>query len=428
MGLPLALTFAALTAGLASVVSVRVRKARRARDALTPAEASEVPAAADPAFVDRLAEVTGMTFTSDNAVEVIRNSDGIIRRLFADIASARRSVTLQVYFARPGSVARELAAIVAERASTGVAVRILFDAIGCRGFDRTYFDDLRRNGVAVHRMRPIRWYAPHRITYRAHSRIAVIDGVVGYTGGFGIANAWRHDPDSADGWQDISVRFTGSTAHHAQVAFADAWRETAGEELQGPVFFPAQPLVEANHQAAFLRTAPCRGSMAAKPLVEWALSSARRSIYATTGYFAPDDNLMALLANAVRRGVDVRILTTGEATDLRIVRWAGRSTYGRLLRQGVRIYEYLPRMLHAKTMVVDGILSSVGAINFDRRSLEVNDETTLVVRDETIGSRLDAMFHRDLLDSREIEIAEFERRGWVERAYEELAAPIREQL
>jgi cardiolipin synthase A/B len=428
MGIPLALTFAALTAGFAGLLSARARAAQRTCPALSPAHAAAVPAATDPNFVDRLAAVTGMTFTDDNAVEVIRNSDGIIRKLFDDIAGARESVTLQVYFARPGSVTSELAEIVSARARAGVQVRLLFDAIGCRGLQPRYFDALRHRGVAVHLLRPVRWYAPHRITFRAHSRIAVIDGRVGYTGGFGLADAWRHEPGSTEGWQDISVRFTGSTVVQAQTAFAEAWKEATGTEL-GEMFFPRPlPTRGPTQRAAFLRTAPCEGRMGAKPLVEWALASARRTIYATTGYFAPSDNLVSLLSQAVRRGVDVRMLTTGEATDIRIVRWAGRSIYDRLLRDGIRIYEYLPSMLHAKTMVIDGVIASIGAINFDRRSLEVNDETTLVVSDESIGAQLDQMFHRDLLDAREVELESFRRRSWVDRAYEELAGPLRQQL
>src|SRR5690606_4110776 len=171
--------------------------------------------------------------------------------------------------------------------------------------------------------------------------------------------------------------------------------------------FPPPSRAEPRLTAAFLRTAPCEGRFGAKPLLGYAISAARRSVYASTGYFAPTDDLVFLLSEAVKRGVDVRVLAAGEATDLRLVRWAGRSLYERLLLDGIRIYEYVPRMLHAKTMVIDGILASIGAINFDRRSLEINDETTLVVRDESIGKALDRMFHCDLLDAREIELDSF---------------------
>jgi cardiolipin synthase A/B len=427
MGLPLALTFAALAAGAARLIVTRVRAARHARRAFVLESTKAVPAASDPAFLGQLAKATGMTFTHDNEIEVVRNSDGIINRLYEDIGRARASVTLQVYFARPGAVADDLADIMGRRARAGVNVRVLFDALGCRGLSDAYFVRLRASGVEVHLMRPLRWYAPHRFTYRAHSRIAIIDGRIGYTGGFGIADAWRDGPNLAENWQDISVRFTGSTVAAAQKAFAEAWEETTGERLHGPALFPSLR-GSGSQTAAFLRTAPCEGRFGARALFEHALSSARRSIYATTGYFAPSDDLIALLSRAVRRGVDVRVLATGEATDIRIVRWAGRSIYDRLLRDGVRIYEYMPTMLHAKTMVIDGVLASIGAINFDRRSLEVNDETTLVVNDHAIGRELDLMFHRDLRDAREIELEHFSKRGWVERAWEEMARPLREQL
>jgi cardiolipin synthase len=170
--------------------------------------------------------------------------------------------------------------------------------------------------------------------------------------------------------------------------------------------------------AGLLFTATTTGSTAAERFLALSIAGAQRSFYVSNSYFVPDDDFRELLVNAARRGADVRVLTAGPPTDVTTTWYAGRARYEALLRGGVRIYEYQPTMMHAKTFVADGIWSTVGSLNFDNRSLAFNNESNLVVWDRGFGALLDSTFHDDLLFSREIRLEEFERRPLTERLIE----------
>ena len=197
-----------------------------------------------------------------------------------------------------------------------------------------------------------------------------------------------------------------------QAAFAAAWAEATGELITGALFFPRsgfQP-VGSTH-AALLFTAPTTGSTPAERFLALTISGARTSLYITNSYFVPDDDFRRLLEEAVKRGVDVRVLTVSTKTDVKTTWYAGRFRYEELLRKGVRIFEYQPTMLHSKTIVADGVWSSVGSMNFDNRSMAFNNESNLVVLDSRFGAQMDSVFLDDLRYSKEIKLDEFSRRS-----------------
>jgi cardiolipin synthase len=146
-----------------------------------------------------------------------------------------------------------------------------------------------------------------------------------------------------------------------------------------------------------------------------------RRLYITNSYFAPDRSFVEMLAAAARRGVDVRVLTSGPLTDVAVVRLAGRASYDRLLAAGVRIYEWRPTTLHANTFVIDGEWATIGSMNFDNRSLALNDESTLMVRDRTFGHQMDELFAADLTNAEAITAELFLQRSWIERIAEQAA-------
>jgi cardiolipin synthase len=176
--------------------------------------------------------------------------------------------------------------------------------------------------------------------------------------------------------------------------------------------------------AGLLHTSPTLGSTAAERFYALSIAGARQTLYITNSYFAPDRSFVELLTAAARRGVDVRLLTAGPRTDVTIVRSAGRAWYDTLLDAGVRIFEWQPTTLHAKTFVVDGRWSTVGSMNFDNRSMALNDEATLMVLDRTIGEEMNRIFLRDLEHADEITLAAFRRRSWFERIAEGAASVI----
>jgi cardiolipin synthase A/B len=370
-----------------------------------------------PPVTDSLFERTFELFTGThvypgNVVTQALNGAGTYPQLWADLRSARNTITVQMYYSLPGKVADTLAAILKERARAHIRVLFLIDAFGSQHLSKAWLDSLRDAGVEVAKLRKLRWYTIHDAGDRSHVRVVVVDGRIGWTGGFGLADYWLGDGHHPDQWRESNVRFQGPAVMELQAAFAAAWAEATGELLTGSLFFPNsgfQP-VGPTH-AGLLYTAPTTGSTPAERFLALTLSAARKRLYVTNSYFVPDDDFRRLLERAARRGVDVRVLTTSANTDVKTTWYAGRYHYEELLGRGVRIFEYQPTMLHSKTIVVDGIWGSIGSMNFDNRSMAFNDESNLVVLDSAFGARMDSVFLDDLRYAKEIKLDEFRRRS-----------------
>ena len=370
-------------------------------------------APAESAFALSVAVLTGTPLTAGNRVELALDGDGTFPRLWADLRAAQRSITVQSYYGKPGVVAESLSDILVERARAGVAVLVLYDAFGTAGISRERRERYAEAGVRVVPFRPIRILSLHVMQNRSHVRGIVIDGRVGWTGGFGIDDKWLGDGHTSGAWRETNVRFEGPAVRQLQAAFAAAWTEATGVMLSGRQ--SVDSFEDGVALAGVLSASPTLGSTPAERYLALSIAGARRTLYVTNAYFAPDDNFVALLAAAAGRGVDVRLLVGGTGTDVRLARLAGRARYTPLLEAGVRIYEWGPTTLHAKTFVVDGAWASVGTMNFDNRSLALNDEVALMVLDETFGRRMDEIFLADLQHAVEIELEAFRKRSPVGR-------------
>jgi cardiolipin synthase len=380
----------------------------------------------EPQFPLVVSMMTGAWLAPGNRVQVTLNGDGTYERLWDDLRSARQSITLQLYYGAPGEMAATLRQILLERAQAGVRVLLLYDAFGTADIPDEHREALRAGGVLVQPFRPIRLSTLHLAQNRSHVRGIVIDSRIGWTGGFGIDDKWLGDGHSNGSWRETNVRFEGPAVRQLQAAFAAAWVEATGVLLTGrATLVPQDDGVTA---AGLLYTAPTLGSTAAERFFAVSIAGARRTLYITNAYFAPDANFVAMLAAAARRGVDVRILTAGSRTDVDIVRFAGRASYETLLTAGVRVYEWQPSTLHAKTFVIDGEWFTVGSMNFDNRSMALNDEATLMVLDRTGGGQMERIFLDDLGYAREITLEAFRRRPWSQRLAEHVASFFRRLL
>jgi len=203
--------------------------------------------------------------------------------------------------------------------------------------------------------------------------------------------------------------------------------KSRGELLTGLDYFPEVERA-GHHLTQVIKSSPSEGSSTVKLMYVISIVSATKSIYISNAYFVPDKDTIRALEGAVRRGVDVRVVVPGEHTDVPIVRQASRMHYDYLLRRGIRIFEYQPTMMHAKTMVVDGIWSTVGSSNFDERSFRLNDEVNVNVYDEAIAAQMETMFFEDLARSREITLRRWFKRSVMERVKEKLASVFKPQL
>ena len=377
-----------------------------------------LPGVRDSVFVRTIELLAGMKVEPGNNVEVLANGS-VYPRLWADIASAKQTITVQMYFSKPGAVADSFAKYLADRARAKVRVLVLLDAFGSQELAGKWAEGLKRAGVEVAWLRPLHWYTLHRAATRSHVRVVVVDGRVGYTGGFGIADYWLGNGHAENEWRESNARFEGPTVAQLQAAFTSGWAEATGELITGDLFFPPQSFAEVGTvRASLLHFIPTVGSTPAERFMALSITGARRTLYVSNSYFVPDDDFRRLLVRAAKRGVDVRILTAGDKSDVKTTLYAGRARYAELLKGGVRVYEYQPTMMHAKTFVVDGVWSTVGSLNFDNRSLVFNNESNIVALDERVGATLDSLFLDDLRYSKEIRLDEFERRSWGEKLLE----------
>jgi len=380
---------------------------------------SSLPQTDDELFCKTIELLTGTSLSEGNHAELCLNGDGTYERLFADLAAARSTITLQMYYCQPGKIADRFGEIMRDRAKAGVRVLFLLDAFGSAKLTEEYLESLKAAGVEVAKFRPVNWYALEKAYARSHIRVVVVDGCLGYTGGFGMDDKWLGDGRHEDQWRDTNVRFTGAAVQQLQATFATGWAEATGELLTGCELFPPQSDNAAGTmRATLLHTAPTIGSTAAERMLALSIASARDTLYITNSYFVPDDDFVRLLREAAGRGVDVRILTPGKLNDVKSTWYAGRARYEELLDGGVRIFWYQPAMIHAKAFVVDGCWCSVGTMNFDNRSLAFNDESNLLVLDDVFGASVRSMFLDDLSRSKEVTLEEFRRRPWTERLME----------
>lgn len=385
----------------------------------TPGEEGGSPAVSEPRFLPMLQGLIQTPLWRGHRVELLTNGDTTYPRLWHDLRTAQRSITVQAYAMNPGEVADTLRAILCERARSGVRVLFLADALGAEELPRAYCAELRRCGVETAVFRPARLHSLYRVQHRAHTRTLVIDGEIGYTGGFGISDQWRGNGRNEGEWRDTNVRFTGPAVIQLQTAFAVQWEEATGTLVTSEPFFPlASPGATGGQRAGLLLSTPSIGSTLAERFLAASTEGARRTLYVTNSYFAPNDYLCDLLRRAAGRGVDVRVLTTSRNTDRKAVWRAGRARYEELLAAGVRIFEYQPCMMHAKTLVVDGTWSAVGSLNLDNRGIALNSESTLIVHDRGLGDQMDALFAEDLTYAEEIRLETFRSRPRHERLLE----------
>ena len=379
------------------------------------------PEVSDPLFANTMELFAYAHIEGGNRVQLLNNGNESYPPLWRDIRLAQRTLTVQLYYCQPGAVADSLARYLAERARAKVRVLLLLDAFGASPLkkDKPWVKSLTDAGVEVRWLRPVRWYSVHKANNRSHVRAIVIDGRVGYTGGFGLADYWLGDGRHDEQWRDSNVRFEGPAVMQLQAAFAAAWVEATGEMLIGDLYFPrASFLPVGPSRAGLLFTGPTTGSTTAERFMAVSIASARKTYYAANSYFVPDDDFRRLLVKAAKSGVDVRILTAGPKTDVKTTTYAGRARYPELLQGGVRIYEYQPTMMHSKTFVVDGLWSTVGSLNFDNRSLAFNNESNLVMIDAALGAQMDSIFLADLRYAREITMADVNARNWIQRGLE----------
>lgn len=398
---------------------------------------SDAAKVGDPFFLEAMELLTAIRLEPGHEIEVFINGDQTYERLWGDLRSAKSSITMQMYYCNPGRMADELHRIFVERARAGVDVYFLFDWFGT-SMPKEYFESLRAAGVRTIPFRPVTLRSFQKAQHRAHIRVVVIDGTVGYTGGFGIDDKWYGNGRQDNQWRDSNVRFTGPAVRQLQAMFVVCWAEASGLLLTSDRLFPptkrngSEPdrvddvTEEAQDSssrgkgilAGVLHASPTIGSTEAERFFVLSIAAARERLYIANSYFVPHKPFRRMLGEAAKRGTDVRILTTSRQSDVKSTWYAGRARYEELMKSGVRIFEYQPAMMHAKTITVDGLWMSVGSMNADNQSISFNEESNLVVLDKGAAETMEKLFLEDLEYSEEIDPKEFAKRPITDRIAE----------
>lgn len=374
----------------------------------------------DRGFLRAAEALTGAPISEGNDVELHVNGDAIFPRFLAAIDAAEHTITLETYIFWAGALADDVADHLCAKAAEGVSVCVLVDWIGSMKMGKEVLARLEDGGVQVARFRPPKPYALRRLNNRTHRKLLVVDGSLGMIGGVGIAEEWTGDAQDPDHWRDSHCTVRGPVVRGMQGAFLENWLEATGCALVGPHHLPELEPVADGGPMQLVRSHAGVGDTTVEALYFLAIACAQQTLELTAAYFAPRPAFVSALCEAAERGVAVRVLVPGPHIDKEIVRQAGRDTYGDLLAAGVQLFEYQPTMLHAKTLVVDGVWSSVGSVNFDNRSFQLQDEATLCVQSERFAASLTEQFERDLERSHAIEPARWKDRPchhrWRERA------------
>ncbi len=368
----------------------------------------------EPSF-RRSVEALGNPMVSGNKAELLKNGDEIFPAMTREIREAKRSVNLETYIFQPDEAGRQFADAMIDAAKKGVQVRFLIDSWGSKlgNLERP----LKDAGVNVRKYRPVRLFSIYKVGKRTHRKILVIDGRVAYTGGVGLSKQWLGNARNAQEWRDTQVRVEGPVVAQMQSIFSEDWTYTTGEILAGELFYPK---LESDSGVLSQAIKASRGdaSSLAKMMYYVAIQSAAKSIHIANAYFLPDKQVREALVKAVARGIDVQVMVPGRHIDLPMVRFASWGHYGDMLQGGVKIYEYRHTMIHNKTMVVDGLYSTIGSINFDARSMNRNAEESLAFLDRGFASKMEAMFEEDKKRCREITYANWKKREFAKRLAE----------
>jgi cardiolipin synthase len=368
--------------------------------------------------------VIGTPFTEGNAIEVLRNGDRIFAAMLAEIRGAQATVDLMTFVYWQGDIAVEFAEALSDRARAGVRVRLLIDALGGRLIEKTLVDQMDRAGVQVEWFRKPFVKSPFKSNHRCHRKVCVVDGRVGFTGGVGIAEEWCGDARDEREWRDTHVEVRGPAVDGLRAAFAQNWAESGRDLYDDGDAFPQQQQ-RGTTVAQVVRGSASIGWDDLQSTFRVLLDSATERLSLATAYFAPDDFFLDRLCAAADRGVAVDLLLPGPHADKRACQLASEAAYDRLTSCGVRVWNFQPAMMHAKIMIVDGIAAVVGSSNFNRRSLDHDEEVVLVALDPAVAAELARDFDADLERSTEIDLTRGRNRSRRQRILEAATLPLR---
>ncbi|AZN43635.1 cardiolipin synthase [Paenibacillus albus] len=367
-----------------------------------------------------LQNISVAPITGCNETTVLANGEATYEAMFAAIASARHHVHVESYTIRDDAVGQQLKELLLARAEAGVEVRVIYDGIGSVELSDKYIQELRLAGVEIQCFLPPRIaFFEKRMNFRNHRKIIVVDGLVGFLGGINFGVEYVGGNPKLGFWRDTHLQLRGDAVYFLQEVFIYDWWYVSKKKLTGAAYLPEHSC-ESTEQVQIVQSGPNMRDDAILEYVFAAVSAAKSRIYMTTPYFIPDASILMGLRTAALGGVDVRIIIP-YVPDTKLVLMASLSYVEEMLAAGVRIYRYTGGFVHAKVIIIDKLLASVGTANMDMRSFFSNFEINALLFDEAAIERLETDFKNDLQSCIEVSLAEFRKRPLKQKVAEAAA-------
>lgn len=367
-----------------------------------------------------------------NKLTLLQDGPATYQAMFAAIRNAKDHINLETYIFEDGEVGNEFANLLLAKQAEGVQVNVIYDSVGSLKTPQSFFDRLKAAGIRVLEFNPVNPLKNQKkewsLNNRDHRKLLIVDGQIAFLGGINISETYSSGSSSPSlksvdaqeaGWRDTHLQIQGPVVADFQKLYMDTWARQKGAALNDRKYFP--PLSKQGDEIvrAIGSTSEATSSQIYLTLLS-ALEHAERSIYMTNAYFVPDPQLLTVLKNAAKRGVDVQFILPSK-TDSWVVFHAGRSHYDDLLDAGIKIYERRGAVLHSKTATIDGVWSTIGSTNLDWRSFLHNDELNAVVLGRDFAQQMEAMFAKDRAASTRIDPKKWKRRSLLLRFQEWLA-------
>ena len=355
---------------------------------------------------------SGAKCTYNNEVDVYYNGVDKFKQLIKDLKNAKKFIHIQYYIIRPDRLGKKIMSILEEKAAEGVEVRFLVDSMGSYRITKRSLKNFTKNGGKFEIFFP--GILPHvntRINYRNHRKMVIIDGEYGYTGGFNVGDEYIGEDKHIGFWRDTHIRIRGEAVNDLTDRFLLDWCYASGEEIDDfSKFYPEKPIRDGDIAIQIVTSGPDHNEEYIKNAYMKMINNAKKYVYLETPYFVPDSPMLEALKLSALSGVDVRLIIPGKPDHI-FMKWAASAYIGDLLNAGAKVYLYQNGFIHAKTIVADGKVCTVGTANMDMRSYCLNFEVNAFIYDDRVANNLETQFFKDIEDCKVMTKEEYDKRN-----------------
>lgn len=355
---------------------------------------------------------SGAKCTYNNEVDVYYNGVDKFAQLIKDLKNAKKFIHIQYYIIRPDRLGKKIMSILEEKAAEGVEVRFLVDSMGSYKVTRRSLRNFTKNGGKFEIFFP--GIFPHvntRINYRNHRKMVIIDGEYGYIGGFNVGDEYINENKHIGFWRDTHIRIRGEAVNDLTNRFLLDWCYASGEEIEDfSKFYPKNPIRDGDIAIQIVTSGPDHNEEYIKNAYMKMINNAKKYVYLETPYFVPDSPMLEALKLSALSGVDVRLIIPGKPDHI-FMKWAASAYIGDLLNAGAKVYLYQNGFIHAKTIVADGKVCTVGTANMDMRSYSLNFEVNAFIYDDRVANNLETQFFKDIEDCKVMTKEEYDKRS-----------------